>query len=167
MARHLDVEIKKSHITKLKGQSPLKRRLNNFKKVKMNLVSILCKYSLSMSVIGFSVGMFKTNNIKKNVLDTTHLQEYPKNEYLTLLSLNNKKNIFSGLDLKLYEESLQLKERIIFSSKYSLDCVLIPNILFMDIEINKIVNKNENEYLFKYYQGKNNNHYIVSESLFN
>ncbi len=115
-----------------------------------------------MCGFGFSTGMYKSKNIKQNVLDISHLEKYPKNEYLSLLSLNNKRNVFSGLDLQLKEENLQLKDRIKFSSKYSLDCLLFPYILCMDIEINKLVDKNGDEFLLRYVKGENNNNFITS-----
>jgi len=140
----------------------------------MNVISNIAKYSFVMSSIGFTSGMLRTNNIKQNVLDMSQFHEYPKNDYVNLLrdfrpenSLSyNKKRIFSGLNLQLKEENLNMKDRLMFSSKYSLDCLVFPAILFMNIEINKLVDKNGEEYHFKYFTSENNNNFITSSSLF-
>jgi len=132
----------------------------------MNALKYISRYSLSVCVVGFTTGMYKTNNIKQNVLDISFLEEYPKNEYLNILCLNDKQRVFSNLKLQLKEENLPLKDRLKFSSKYSLDCLLFPYILFMNIEINKLVDKNGDEYLFRYFEGVNNKNFITSSSLF-
>ena len=132
----------------------------------MTLLKYISRYSLSMCVVGFTTGMYKSKNIKQNVLDMSFLDDYPKNEYLNLLYLNDKKTVFSGLNLQLKEENLHIKDRLKFSSKYSLDCLLFPYILFMNIEINKLVDKNGDEYLFRYFEGVNNKNFITSSSLF-
>lgn len=133
----------------------------------MNALKYISRYSLSVCGVGFTTGMYKTNNIKQNVLDISFLEEYPKNEYLNILCLNDKQRVFSNLKLQLKEENLPLKDRLKFSSKYSLDCLLFPYILFMNIEINKLVDKNGDEFLFKYFEGDNRNNFITSSSLFN
>lgn len=133
----------------------------------MTLLKYISRYSLSMCCVGFATGMYKSSNIKQNVLDMSFFERYPKNEYLNILCLNDKKNILSNLELRLKEENLPLKDRIKFSSKYSLDCLLFPYILFMNIEINKLVDKNGDEFLFKYFEGENRNNFITSSSLFN
>ena len=133
----------------------------------MNALKYISRYSLSVCGVGFTTGMYKTNNIKQTVLDISFLEEYPKNEYLSILCLNDKQRVFSNLKLQLKEENLPLKDRLKFSSKYSLDCLLFPYILFMNIEINKLVDKNGDEFLFKYFEGDNRNNFITSSSLFN
>jgi hypothetical protein len=132
----------------------------------MSLLKYISRYSLSMCGVGFTTGMYKSKDIKQNVLDMSFLEKYPKNEYLDLLNRNDKKRVFSGMNLQLREEDLLLKDRVIFSSKYSLDCLLFPYLLFMNIEINKIVDKNGDEYLFRYFEGANRNNFITSSSLF-
>lgn len=132
----------------------------------MSFLKYISRYSVSICGVSFTTGMYKTNNIKQNVLDITFLEEYPKNEYLNILCLNDKQRVFSNLKLQLKEENLPLKDRLKFSSKYSLDCLLFPYLLFMNIEINKLVDRNGEEYHFKYFTSENNNNFITSSSLF-
>lgn len=132
----------------------------------MSFLKYISRYSVSICGVGFTTGMYKTNNIKQNVLDITFLEEYPKNEYLNILCLNDKQSVFSNLNLQLKEENLNMKDRLMFSSKYSLDCLVFPAILFMNIEINKLVDKNGEEYNIKYFTNENNNNFITSSSLF-